>query len=119
MPDHLDHIPASAAEEPFELLHDLPVASHGTIEALQVAIHHPCQVVETLARGEGEGACRLRLVHLAVAEECPDATLRGVGERAVVQIAVVSRLVDGADPSEPHGDRWEFPEIRKESRMRI
>ena len=118
-PDHLDHIPASAAEEALKLLHDLPVSSHGPVKALQIAVHHPGQVVEPLTRGKGEGTCRLGLIHLAVAEEGPDAALGSVGERAVVQVAVVSRLIDGANPSEPHGDGWELPEIWEESRVRI
>ena len=68
----LDDVPAGAAEGGLELLDDLAVAAHGTVEALQVAVDDEDQVVELLARGERERAHALGLVHLAVAEERPD-----------------------------------------------
>ena len=71
-PEHLDDVPAGAAEDRFELLDDLAVAAHRAVEALQVAVDDEDQVVELLARGERDGAERLGLVGLAVAEERPD-----------------------------------------------
>ena len=118
-PDHLDHIPASTTEETLELLHDLPVSAHRTVKALQIAVHHPGEVVEPLSRSEGECACRLRLVHLAIAEEGPDPTVRGISQSTIVQIAVVSGLIDRSDPAEAHGYRWELPEVWKEARVRV
>ena len=49
-PDDLDHVPASAAEEALQLLDDLSVAAHRTIKALQVAVHHPGEIVQAFAR---------------------------------------------------------------------
>ena len=49
-PDHLDHVPAGAAEIGFQLLDDLAVAAHRAVEALQVAVDDEDQVVEPLAR---------------------------------------------------------------------
>ena len=72
-PDHLDDVPAGAAEGGFELLDDLAVAAHRSVEALQVAVHDEGQVVEALARGDVQRAERLGLIGLAVANECPDA----------------------------------------------
>ena len=118
-PDHLDHIPAGAAEEPFELLNDLAVAAHRAVESLQVAVHHPGEVVESFARGKGQRACRLWLIHLTVTEEGPDAAPRRVGEAAVVEVAVVARLIDRTDTAEAHGDGWELPEVWQETCMRI
>ena len=69
----LMHVPAGAAEGGFQLLDDLAVAAHRAVEALQVAVDDEDQVVEPLARGQRDGAERLRLVGLAVAEEAPDA----------------------------------------------
>ena len=74
-PDHLDHVPASAAEEAFKFLDDLSVAAHRTIKALQVAVHHPGEIVQAFARRKCECASRLWLIHLAVTEEGPDATI--------------------------------------------
>ncbi len=74
-PDHLDDVPARAAERGFELLDDLAVAAHRTVEPLQVAVHDPDQIVEFLARRERERAERLRLVGFAVADEAPDPRL--------------------------------------------
>ena len=48
-PDHLDHVPAHAAEDGLELLDDLSVAAHGAVEPLEVAVDHEDQVVERLA----------------------------------------------------------------------
>ena len=74
-PDHLDHVPASAAEETLQLLNDLSVAAHRTIKTLQVAVHHPGEVVQAFARRKGECASRLWLIHLAITKEGPDATI--------------------------------------------
>ena len=71
-PQHLDDVPAGAAEHGLELLDDLAVAAHRTVEPLQVAVDDEDQVVELLARGERDRAERFRLVGLAVAEERPD-----------------------------------------------
>ena len=71
----LDDVPAGAAEVGLQLLDDLAVAAHRTVEPLQVAVDDEGQVVELLARGEADRAERLRLVHLAVAEERPDVLL--------------------------------------------
>ena len=50
-PEHLDHVPAGAAERRFELLDDLAVAAHRAVEALQVAVDDEDQVVELFAGG--------------------------------------------------------------------
>ena len=71
-PDDLDDVPAGAEERGFELLDDLAVAAHRTVEALQVAVDDEDQVVELLAHRHRDRAHRLGLVHLAVAEEAPD-----------------------------------------------
>src|SRR3712207_7423764 len=44
-----DDVPARAAEDRLELLDDLPVAAHGAVEALQVAVDDEDEVVELLA----------------------------------------------------------------------
>ena len=72
-PQDLDHRPAGAAEQPFKLLDDLPVAAHRAVEALKIAVDDEGQIVEPLAGREREPGERLRLVHLAVAEHAPDA----------------------------------------------
>ncbi len=110
-PDDLDHVPAGATEDRFELLDDLPVAADGPVEPLQVAVDDEDQVVEVLAPGDAERADRLGFVHLAVADETPDATAAGVDEVAQVQVAVDVGLVDRGDGPEPHGDRRVFPEV--------
>jgi hypothetical protein len=71
-PDHLDHVPAGAAEEPFELLDDLAVAANRTVEPLQVAVDDEDQIVELFAARERDGAERFGLVAFAVAQEGPD-----------------------------------------------
>ena len=68
-PQHLDHVPTAAAEVRFQLLDDLAVAAHRTVQALQVAVDHEYQVVQLFAGGKRDGTQGFRLVHLAVAEE--------------------------------------------------
>src|SRR2546422_5937380 len=65
-PEHLNHVPAGAAERRFELLDDLPVAAHGAVEPLQVAVDDEDEVVEVLARGQRDRAKRFGLVGFAV-----------------------------------------------------
>ena len=71
-PDHLDDVPAGAAEDRLELLDDLAVAAHRTVETLQVAVDDEDQVVELFARRQADGAERFGLVGFAVAEKRPD-----------------------------------------------
>src|SRR5690606_32100683 len=51
-PDYLDHIPACSAKVSLQLLNDLAIASHGSIETLQITVDHKYQVVEVLATGQ-------------------------------------------------------------------
>ena len=118
-PDHLDDVPARAAEERLQLLDDLPVAAHRPVEPLQVAVDDERQVVQALGRGHVDQAPRLRLVHLAVAQERPHVLVRGVLDAAVAQVAVEPRLHDRVHRAEAHRDRRELPEVRHQSRVRV
>ena len=95
-PDHLDDVPAGAAEAALELLDDLAVAAHGAVEALQVAVHHHDQVIEPLAGRDVDGAEHLGLVGLAVADEDPDLAAVGRLQAAVLQVLGEACLVDAA-----------------------
>ena len=118
-PDHLDHVPAGAAEVRLELLDDLAVAAHRPVEALQVAVDDEDQVVERLAPRERDGAQRLGLVHLAVAHEGPDLAAGGVGHAAPGEVLHEPRLVDRHDRAEPHRDGGELPEVRHQPGVRV
>ena len=118
-PDALDHVPARAAENRFQFLNDLSVAAHRTVESLQVAVHHEDQVVELFARRQRDRSQRLRLVHLAVAEKCPNLAARRLLEAAILQILDEARMVNRLDRAQPHRDRRELPEFRHQPRMRI
>ena len=84
-----------------QLLDDLAVAADRAVELLQVAVDHPGEVVQLLAGGDADRAERLRLAHLTVAQERPDALVGGVLDAAVVQVAVEPRLVDRVDAVRP------------------
>nr|BFE81828.1 hypothetical protein GCM10020093_044290 [Planobispora longispora] len=118
-PHDLDDVPAGAAEVGLQLLDDLSVAADRAVEALQVAVDDEGEVVELLAGGQADRAERLRLVHLAVAQEAPDVAAAGVLHLAVEQVAVEPRLVDRADRAQAHGDRGELPEVRHEAGVRV
>ena len=118
-PDDLDDVPAGAPEDRLQLLDDLAVATHRSVQPLEVAVDHEGQVVQALARGDREGAQRLRLVHLAVTQECPDAAAAGVLDAPVVEVPVEARLVDRRQRADAHRDRGELPEVGHQARMRI
>ena len=118
-PDHLDDIPARAPERRFQFLDDLAVAAHRAVQPLQVAVHHPDQVVEVLARRQRQRAQRFRLVRFAVADERPHLRLLAADEPARLQVAVEPRLVNRQHRPQPHRHRRELPEVRHQIRMRI
>ena len=118
-PDHLDHVPARAAEVALELLDDLAVAAHRTIEPLQVAVDDEDQVIEVLARRHADRAHRLGLVHLAVAAEAPDLASFGLREAAVLQVLHEARLVDRHQRPEAHRHRRELPDVGHQPRVRV
>ncbi len=118
-PDHLDHVPARAAERRLELLDDLPVAADRAVETLQVAVDDEDQVVELLARAERDGAERFGFVGFAVAEERPHLRVGALLQAAVLEVAHEARLVDRVDRADAHRDRGEFPEVGHEPRMRV
>ena len=128
-PYQLDDVPPCSGEEHLELVDDAPVAAHRAVKALQVAIDHPDQVIELLARCQRQGAHRFGLVHLAVAEHAPHASLgdvfsvfiarAAVEQLAVRQVAHEARVVDRADRADAHGAGRELPEIGHQVRVRI
>ena len=118
-PDHLDHIPAGAAENGFQFLNNLAIAAYRAVQPLQVAVHHEDQIVEPLARSQGDRAERLRLVHFAVAEERPHFAVSRQLQPAIFQITDKPRLVDCLNRSESHRDRGKLPEIRHQPGMGI
>lgn len=109
----------ATAELRLQLLDDLAVAAHRAVEPLKVAVDDEGEVVQTLAGGQGQLAERLRLVHLAVAEEGPHVRLLGVGDAARLHVAVHPGLVDRAQRAEAHGHGRELPEVRHEPRVRV
>ena len=119
-PDHLDDIPARTGEQAFELLNDFSVTTHRAVEPLQIAVHHPDDVVEIFARGERDGTERFGFVRFTVAEERPDLRLvLPVRQPARLEVAVEPRLIQRHDQAEAHRDRRELPELRHQIRMRI
>ena len=118
-PDHLDDVPAGTAEHGFEFLDDLAVATHRTIETLQVAVDDEDEVVELLARRQRKRTECFGFVALTVTEIRPHAAGAGVVELAVEQVAVEARLIDGGDGAEAHRHRGELPELGHESRVRV
>ena len=118
-PQDFDDVPSGAAERRFELLNDLAVAAHGTVEALQIAVDDEDQVVEFFAGGQGDGAERFRFVGFAVAEERPDFRICDRLKSAIFQVTIEARLIDGHDRAEAHRNGGEFPEIGHQPGMRI
>ena len=118
-PQHLDDVPAGAAEIGFQFLHDLAVAAHRSVETLQIAVDHKHQIVEMLASAQRYRTERLRLVHLAVAHEGPDLARLGICQTAAIEVFEKPRLVDRHQRAKPHRHGGELPEIRQQPRVRI
>ena len=92
----------------------LPLPLHRAVQALEVAVDHPLEVVEAVATGQGDGAQSLGLVALAVAQEAPHHAVGGVVDAAVVHVPVEAGVVDGVDRPEPHRHRRVLPEVGHE-----
>ena len=118
-PDDLDHVPPRAAEHGFEFLDDFPVAPHRSVEALQVGVDDPNEVVEFLARRKRDRPESFGLVRLAVADETPHPGSGGVVDAPVVQVLEELRLVDRVDRPEPHRNGRILPELGHESGVGI
>ena len=118
-PDDLDDVPARAPERGLELLDDLAVAAHRSVELLKVAVDDEGEVVELLTGGDADGAERLGLAHLAVAEERPHVLLAGVLDAAVLHVAVEPGLVDRVERGQAHRHGRELPEVRHQPRVRV
>ncbi len=118
-PDHLDDVPAGAAERRLEFLDDLAIAADRPVEALQVAVNDENEVIQAFANRHCDRTHGLRLVHFAVAEECPYLAVRRLNQATVLHVAHKARLVDGHHRAETHGHGGELPEIRHQPRVRI
>src|SRR6185369_2670328 len=99
-PEHFDDVPTGAAEDGFELLNDVPVASHGAVEALEIAVDDKNQVVELLTRREGDRAECFRFIRLAVTEKRPDLRIRALLQASILEVAHEARLIDRHDRAE-------------------
>ena len=118
-PDHLDDVPAGAAEGRFEFLDDLAVAANRTVEPLKVAVDDEDEVVELFARRQGDGAERFGLVGFAVAEERPDLRVRLRLEAAILEVAHEARLVDRLMGPRPIDTVGYSQKLRHQPRVRI
>ena len=118
-PDHFDHVPAGAAENGLQFLNDFSVTANRSVEPLQIAVHHEDQIVETLTRGQRDRAKRFRLIHLAIAQKCPDLAAHGLLQAAIFEIFDEACLIDCLDWPQTHRNGGEFPEIRHQPRVRI
>ena len=118
-PYHLDDVPAGSAENGFQFLNDLAIAAHWAVEPLQVAVDDEDEVVESLARSQGNGAQRLRFIHFAVTEKRPDLAASRLLQSAVLEILDEARMIDRLNRSQSHGDGGELPEIGHEPGMRV
>ena len=102
-----------------ELLDDLAVAAHRTVEALQVAVDDEDQVVELLACRDRQPGHRLGLVHLAVADEAHTFDLLVSAISRCQEVPVEPGLGDRVERAEPHRDGRELPEVRHAPRVRV
>ena len=93
-PNQFDHLPTRAAEQALQLVDDAAIAAHRAVEPLQVAVDHPNQVVQPLARGQRQRTHALGLVHLTVAKHPPHFSIIAVEQVAMREVAHEARVVD-------------------------
>ena len=118
--DHLDDVPAGAAEHRLELLDDLAVAAHRAVEALQVAVDDEDRGCRA-ARGWPAPSAP------SVSGSSHSPSPRNAHTRLwlvssswrVEQVAVVAGLVEGGDRAEAHAHRRELPEVGHQPRVRV
>src|SRR5271156_2532204 len=118
-PDHLDYVPASAAEDALELVDDALVAAHRPVEPLQVAVHHKDQVVQLFARRHADSAERIHFIRLAIAYKRPDLSWSLLDQLPILEIPHEPRLVDRIQRSAPHRHCRKPPEVRHQPGVRI
>src|SRR5262249_23556773 len=118
-PQHLDDVPARAAENALELLNDLAIAADWPVEALQIAVDDEDQIVQLLAPGERNGSEGFRLVRLSIAEKGPDLARRRVRMSTEVEIFQKPSLIDGHQRPKTHRHGRKLPELRHQPRVRI
>ncbi len=49
-PDYFNDVPTGAAKQRFEFLNYFAIAAHRSVEALEIAVNHPDQIVEIFPR---------------------------------------------------------------------
>src|SRR5690554_1669251 len=118
-PDHLDNIPAGTTEHAFQFLDNLAVAPYRAVQALQVAVNHPDQVVQLLAAGLGDRTQGFRLIALTIAHKRPHLAAVHVDQLATVQVLHDVGLVDRLDRPQTHGNGRELPVIRHQPGVRV
>ena len=110
-PDHLDHVPAGAAKDPFELLDNLAVAAHRPVQALQVTVDDKMQVAQLLPACQRDGAEGFGFIALTVAHETPDIAVAVLDQATALLVLHDVGLVDRLDGAQAHGDRRELPVV--------
>ena len=101
-PDEFDDVPAGPTKQFLQLVNDAAIAPHRAVQALQIAVDDPYQVVQLFARGQCEGAHALGLVHLTVTEDAPDLAAGAVQQIAVGEVAHEARVVNRTDGPQTH-----------------
>jgi hypothetical protein len=118
-PDQLDDVPARAAEQLFQLVDDAAIAAHRAVQALQVAVDDPDQVVQLFARAS-VSALMLSGSSISPSPNTPHTLRPAQSSRLPVrQVAHEARVVDGADGADAHGAGGELPEVRHQPGVRV
>src|SRR5262249_25282016 len=118
-PQNLDDIPTRANEKRLQLLDDLAVTAHGTIEALEVAVDDEREIVQLLPCRQRQGTDGFGLIHFTIAEHSPNVTLVSGNEPPIRKVAHESRLIDRVDGADAHGTRRKLPERRHQPGMGV
>ena len=118
-PDNFNHVPARTSENAFQLLNNFAISTNRPIEALQVAINHENQIVETFSSCLSYSPQRFGFIHLSIAKKGPDFAIIVVQQPPIGQVFHKVSLINGLYRPKPHGNRGKLPVIWHQPRMWI
>ena len=118
-PEHLDHVPAGAGEQRFQLLDDLAIAAHRPVEPLQLQLMMKVRLSRR-SRAARVSAPTDSGSSISPSPNTPQTRRSAVvGEAAILEVAQETRLIDRADRPDAHRAGRKLPEIRHQPGMRV
>ena len=118
-PNHLEYLPIRAAEGTLQFLNNFAVTPNGTVQSLEIAVHHQHEIIESLACSNIDGTEYLGLIRLAVTDKTPDSGVILSLQSPMLQILGKAGQIDRHRYRQTHRSVGDLPEIRHGPGMRV